>query len=58
MSIQSFRDGLQGIPGYERLTMSYENGGKTQVFAIDKKVVRLGPNATAAEVREAFEKLK
>ena len=54
MSISVFRAGLQGIPGAERMIMSYEDGGKVQVFSIDGTKVRVGPNATPAEVKEAF----
>jgi hypothetical protein len=58
MSIQDFRAAMGDIPGGERLTMGYEDGGKVQVFSIDEKSVRVGPTATPAEVKEAFLKLE
>lgn len=54
MSIFTLREQLQGIPGAERLVMDYEGGGKTQVFSIDETKVRLGPNATAEEIKAAL----
>lgn len=54
MSIQSLREELAGVPGAERLTMQYDDGGKVQVFSIDQTAVRLGPTATTAEIRDAF----
>jgi hypothetical protein len=54
MSMQDYREGLVGIPGAERLTMRYEDGGKIQAFSIDDKTVRVGPTARPAEVKAAF----
>ena len=49
MSIHTLRE--QGLPG---LTMRYEEGGKVQVFEMNGKEVRLGPNATDEEIKAAF----
>jgi hypothetical protein len=40
---------------FKGLTMSYEDGGKIQVFKLGDKEVRLGPMASTAEVIAAFE---
>jgi len=53
MSIQNLRE--QGLKG---LTMRYEDGGKVQVFMMDGKEVRLGPTATAEEIKAAFKETK
>ncbi len=49
MSIHTLRE--QGLAG---LTMRYEDGGKVQVFMMDGKEVRLGPNATDEDIKAAF----
>jgi len=49
MSIHSLRE--QGLPG---ITMRYEEGGKVQVFMMNGKEVRLGPDATAEQIKAAF----
>lgn len=54
MSINTLREQLQDIPGAGSLIMSYEDGGKVQVFTIGDRSVRLGPGATAADIRAAF----
>ncbi|WP_375413091.1 hypothetical protein [uncultured Bradyrhizobium sp.] len=54
MSITTLREELKGISGAERLVMNYEDGGKVQVFSIDDVAVRVGPNATIDEIKEAF----
>lgn len=50
MSINTLREvhGLRGI------TMRYEEGGKVQVYKIGEKEVRIGPDATNAEIAVAF----
>jgi len=54
MSISTLRQELKDIPGAETLVMRYEDGGKTQVFIIGEKEVRLGPTAGADEIRAAI----
>lgn len=53
MSIHTLRE--QGLAG---ITMRYEEGGKVQVFMMDGKEVRLGPNATDEEIKAAFKETK
>lgn len=54
MSIATLREELRGMPGAERLVMNYDEGGKVQVFSIDDVAVRVGPMATAAEIKDAL----
>jgi hypothetical protein len=54
MGIQDFRAAMVDIPGGENVVMSYEDGGEVQVFSIGDVSVRAGPNATPAEIRQAF----
>jgi hypothetical protein len=50
MSIQTLRE--QGLPG---ITMRYEEGGKVQVFMMNGKEVRFGPEiVTAEQLKVAF----
>ena len=54
MSIHTLREvhGLRGI------TMRYEEGGKVQVYKMGDKEIRLGPDATNAEIAAAFKESK
>lgn len=55
MGIMELRSELSGkVPGSDRLTMSYEDGGKVQVFSIEELSVRVGPMATVSEIEAAF----
>jgi len=54
MSIATMRQEMN-IPGIERLTMRYEDGGKIEVYSIGEIEVRVKPGANAEEVRAALE---
>jgi hypothetical protein len=58
MSIQSFREALNHIPGGSSMTMRYGNGGRTQIFMIGDDEVEVGPDATASDIEAALERKK
>lgn len=58
MSIQAVRDALRHLPGGDKITMRYGDGGRTQVFTIGDQDVEVGPDATAAEIEAAFHETK
>lgn len=49
MSVRILRE--QGLPG---LTMRYEEGGAVQVYEMDGREVRLGPDASIDEIKAAL----
>ncbi len=53
--ISGVRAALDGIPGAESCLMRYEDGGAAQAFSIGDVTVRVGPDATHGEIRDAFE---
>jgi hypothetical protein len=54
MSIRELREHCQEIPGSHQIIMSYEDGGKVQVFTMGDVVVKLGPSATRDEIKAAL----
>jgi hypothetical protein len=58
MSIQAVRDALKHLPGGDKITMRYGDGGRTQVFTIGEQAVEVGPEATTAEIEAAFNESK
>jgi hypothetical protein len=54
MGIHSLKEELKDIPGIGQLVMSYEDGGKVQVFSIGEIKARVGPMAQIAEIRLAL----
>ena len=54
MSIIDVQQAMAGHPAFAPITMSYEDGGRTEVYRMGTLSVRVKAGATPAEVREAF----
>ena len=55
MGIADLREQLKDLPGAATLTMSYQDGGRTETYKIGETIVSVEAGATAKAIREAFE---
>lgn len=49
------KEEMKGTPALHTLRMRYEDGGKTEVWSVASKEVRVNGGAKPHEVRAAFE---
>jgi hypothetical protein len=54
LSIQTLREEFKDIPGAHELTMSYEDGGKIEVFTIGDKQARVPAMSSHDQIKRAL----